>query len=252
MEIIDASGKLFGKINIIDACLVLSILLIITTASVYIISTPVVHETQEVLLQLYVQPTLVSYNTLPETQEVFLPGTHIFSVLPYEDAVILNTSIYSFNAFNCPTPTVDVLLTINATLSLNSDGHYLYNGYQISKGNTLPIQVGNSTFIGLIHRFNYTHRVKPVTLTINLYPSLQYPQNQTVILSTQSNSAFTPSGSIIDVYDENRRVFIIANVSADLYNNFSYFDEFALTPSSIIILKTPDGPLQGIIMEVAE
>lgn len=249
MRFINANGKIFGCINIIDVCLLLFIIIIARTYIVYTYAPPRINEVENVLLQIYIlssQSTL--YFSQPITEDIartiFVENNTVDTAFSNENAFIIGSP---FIEYIPNSREINVLVTFNGTLRKGDEGQYFFNGYQIAPGQMIFIQINNLSFIGSIYRVNYSYYTEKKDISIILPKTyLSLPLQSTLVFDTSGREI----GTIID-NQENEEFLVTISVIADIYNEKPYVYEQLLQPLNSFTFLANDKIYEGILVEVS-
>ena len=240
MTLPDQNGKIFGFFHVIDVTVFLFFLAILTTVLVYLYAPPLVHEQEEVFFQIYfVSDEYSQPFPYAMVQDTFIPGT----VLSSPQGSHLTITNVTFTHVFLPSSNVNFLVTFNGTLEKGSDGQYLFDGYEITPGKMILLEINHSYFTGTTYRINFAHKTTNKIVSIDLKsPSYNlsagdkiydsFGQEQGVVVSVKSTGT------------------VILNITVDIYDGTLLFRENPLYLFSPFVFKTRYGDYEGQIAKI--
>lgn len=248
MRFINSNGKIVRCINIIDACFLLFVIVIVGTYWVYTNVPPRINEVENVLFQVYIL-------SIPSKQYYSLPITEDLAQTIFVENNTLNTAFSNENAFIIGSPFIEhipnteeinILVSFNGTLRKGDEGQYLFNGYQIAPGQMIFVQINNLTFVGSIYRINYSYYTENKKILVILPKTYQSLPLQSTVFDTSGREL----GTIIDS-QEDKNFFVTINVIADIYNEKPYVYEQLLQPLQSFTFIVNDTIYEGILVSVS-
>lgn len=144
MQIIHDDGKIFGLNNIIDCCIVLSVVCIVCIMffplhkQIYTESSFQIYFQNHKYFQMFPQGVI---------NEMLVPEKKLVSKFPEENLTITHMQVINLldSLIN-----KEVLITVQGTTQIH-DGIYYFNGDEIAPCKTITIRIDNSYFTGDIY-----------------------------------------------------------------------------------------------------
>jgi hypothetical protein len=221
MSLVDDQGKIFGILNLFDLTIFVITLVIIASLLLYVYYPLQLKEHQNVVFQMYFDvPYAIG-------RQVFIPGNEFIATYERRDRVVIidTKQITNING------DIDFLVTVNASLEIDSDGRYLFNGNDVAPGNVLEVQIENSYLIGTIWRVSYTHLIAQRTVLASLDSDNLLPHAGDIISDLSGNKIgeVISAGELEQQDKQDPIKVILLSLNADIYNGDAFINEIPLT-----------------------
>lgn len=228
MAFIDEKGRIFGIINILDLTILSFIVIFIAALFLSSKYPPQLKEHRDVIFQMYFEggpyASGVPYiEKVPYAigQQVFVPGAELIATYEKRDkAVITSVKEVTDDRGN-----INFLVTINASLEVDAEGDYLFNGNDVAPGNYHNVQVGTSYLWGKIWRVDYEHHIETVEVILST-------NNQSYTQYSKGDTLYDLSGNIIGNVTEkmegDKSTYIIVLLQADVYDEEYFVSEMPI------------------------
>ena len=140
MQWIDEKGRIFGKINLLDALVVLFFVVLITATAVYIFAPPVIDKQQETTV-------MILFDDIPSTLlSSFEEGTPVNAYKKGEKGEVID--YYALPFAVASELHSDLLVVFNITATESESDFFAFNGFQLVPGSYIDIDINDQTFPG--------------------------------------------------------------------------------------------------------
>lgn len=259
MAFIGEKGRIFGIINVLDLAILSFIVIFITALFLYSKFPLQLKEHRDVIFQMYFEGGYASgvpyIDKVPYAigQQVFVPGTELIATYEKRDkAVITSVKEVTDGLGN-----INFLVTINASLEVDAEGDYLFNGNDVAPGNPHNVQVGTSYLWGKIWRVDYEHHTETINVTVTFVEEYRHvPSKDDLIFDLSGNNIGKvierTRENFIDISGtENQQYFLTLSITSDAYDGEYFVSELPLKQSTQFYFIADKHRYKGFIVGVS-